>query len=484
MKGLVRQERRALLNTLAFIVLAVAARLGAALLSGEAAPFVEAAATLAVGLGLIKLAGVVIFRIGAPAAGALVPRIVEDLAVVVACIVWGMLRLRVAGVDPASLVTTSALITGIVALSMQDTLGNVLGGILLELDHSVALGDWVRLDDLSGRVVQIRWRHTTIRTRNGERVIVPNAALLKSRFVVLGNPDQEEVRLRRWVWFDVDFDVPASRVIAAAEQALDGAAVPNVAAEPRPDCALMELALGQCRYALRYWLADPQKDDGTDSAVRLHLLAALERAGISPSMPKALSIASTEHERREQQRADERAARLGALRQVDLFAPLSAEELAAVARHLVRAPFLAGEVITRQGALAHWLYLLVSGEAEVWVESAQAPRRRVALLEPGTVFGEMGMLTGEPRRATVTARSDVLCYRLDKPGFEEVLRARPALAEAMSRVIASRSGGLAQAIDDAHAEAASGAPRARSLVERIRDFFGIESVGAAPRRAA
>ncbi len=484
MKRFILLERRALLNTLAFIALSLAARYGAALASGESARFVEAVATLATGLGLIKLAGIVLLRIGAPAAGALVPRIVEDLTVVVACIAWGLLQLRVAGVDPASLVTTSALITGVVALSMQDTLGNVLGGILLELDHSVALGDWVRLDDLAGRVVQIRWRHTTIRTRNGERVIVPNAALIKSRFVVLGNPDREALRLRRWVWFDVDFDVPASRVIAAAEQALDGAKVANVAAEPRPDCALMELALGQCRYALRYWLTDPQKDDGTDSAVRLHVLAALERAGISPSLPKALSIASTENERQEKQRADERDARLAALRRVDLFAPLSAEELGALARHLVRAPFLAGEVITRQGAVAHWLYLLVSGEAEVWIESAQAPRRRVALLEPGTVFGEMGMLTGEPRRATVTARSDLLCYRLDKPGFEEVLRARPALAEAMSKVIASRSGGLAQAIDDAQAEAASGAARARSLVERIRSFFGIDPGADASRRAA
>ena len=199
--------RRALLNTAGFTVACAALAYGARLQDGDTARFIAAAALLATGFALIKLAGIVLLRMAAPAAGLRVPRIVEDLSVVAACIAWAILRLRLAGVDLASLVTTSALVTGLIALSMQDTLGNVLGGLLLELDRSIALGDWVRLDDLSGRVVEIRWRHTTIRTRNGERIIVPNAALIKSRFLVLGDPDKEPVRLRRWVWFDVDFDV-------------------------------------------------------------------------------------------------------------------------------------------------------------------------------------------------------------------------------------------------------------------------------------
>lgn len=479
---LLRRERGALANTAAFIALALLAWLAAGLLDPPHAGLVEAAAVLAVGLGAIKLAGIVLFRLAAPGVGAAAPRIVEDLAVIAACVAWGLARLRLSGVDPASLVTTSALLTGLVAFSMQDTLGNVLGGVLLELDRSVRLGDWVRLDDLSGRVIEIRWRHTTLRTGNGERIVVPNASLIKSRFTVIGNPDREDVRWRRSIGFEVDFDIPASRVVAAAEQALAAAEIAHVLREPKPECVLADIELGQCRYALRYWLDDPGADSGTDGRVRLHLLAALERSGISPSLPKAIAYEVLDNERRQAARmARETEHRVAALRKVDLFTPLSDQEVRRLSRHLVHAPFLAGDVVTRQGAIAHWLYILMQGQADVWAEVPDAPRRHVATLAPPTVFGEMGMLTGEPRRATVVARTDLVCYRVDKPAFEELLHARPALAEAMSAVLAARAGGLAQVLADARDEA--GVPH-ESLLSRIRVFFGLDAGQNPGRRAA
>ena len=136
--------------------------------------------------------------------------------------------------------------------------------------------------------------------------------------------------------------------------------------------------------------------------------------------------------------------RLKALRGVGIFASFSEAELRALAERLVYAPFARGDVITRQGMVAHWLYILVAGEAEVWLEQ-QGGRRLLTTLPAGNVFGEMGMLTGEPRRATVTAKSDVECYRLDKAGFEEVIRSRPAIVEEMAAILTERNMQLATA---------------------------------------
>jgi CRP-like cAMP-binding protein len=216
----------------------------------------------------------------------------------------------------------------------------------------------------------------------------------------------------------------------------------------------------------------------------VHLLAALERSGITPSLPKqvAYQVKDTE-ERHAVKRTREIELRVRALRGVDLFAPLSLEELRSLAANLVHAPFAAGDVMTRQGAAAHWLYILLEGEAEVWVDAAGAPRSRVATLSRGNIFGEMGMMTGEPRRATVIAKSDVECDRLDKAGFEDVLRARPALAEEMSHVLAARASGLRQVIQDARAEAAS-QPHAESLLARIRAFFALDAGQSGTARTA
>ncbi len=120
-----------------------------------------------------------------------------------------------------------------------------------------------------------------------------------------------------------------------------------------------------------------------------------------------------------------------------LFAALSDAERDRLAEHLVYAPFVKGDTITRQGAVAHWLYLIISGEADVCFDTP-AGRTQVSTIMAGEVFGEMGMLTGEPRHATVIARTNVECYRLDKAGFETVLRTRPDIAGELSRVLVER----------------------------------------------
>ena len=472
-------DRGAVRHTLIFLAVSLAAEFAGALIevmgAASAGGIVRDTAIVATGLALIRLAALAIFRSVLPTAGVTPPRIAEDIVLAFAFIAWIMLRLRLGGLDLASLVTTSAVITAVLAFAMQDTLGNVLGGLFIELDGSISIGDWIKLDDLSGRVVEIRWRHTAIRTRNGEVVIVPNSTLMKSRFAVLGNPDEEEVRWRRWIWFDVSHEESVAKVLAAAEQAIAGADIPNVAAEPRPSCVLMELDPSYSRYALRYWLSDPLFDDATDTAVRAHLLAALRRAGIALAMPQYVIHRIKEGEaRRAVLHEREIDTRLAALRGVEIFARLSPDELRALADRLVPAPFAAGDVMTRQGAIAHWLYILTDGEAEVWVDAPGAPRRHVARIGPGNVFGEMGMMTGEARSATVTAKTDVQCYRLDKAGFADIIRSRPALAEEISSVLAARASGLRQAVEDAQAEAAANRGQKETLLERIRSFFGLE----------
>jgi CRP-like cAMP-binding protein len=248
----------------------------------------------------------------------------------------------------------------------------------------------------------------------------------------------------------------------------------------------MEFGPGEHKYALRYWLTDPEADDAVDTQVRLHLVAAFQRAGIALALPEYVFHQIKENQARQDNlRARETERRMAALESVELFATLTAEERRQLAAHLVPAPFAAGDVMTRQGAVAHWLYLLVAGEADVWLDGQGGERRKVATLAPGQVFGEMGMMTGEPRRATVTAKTDAECYRLDKAGFREILVARPALAEAISQVLAARASGLQQASDEARAAAARMHPD--TLLERIRTFFGIQaarSTAASPSGSA
>jgi len=430
-------------------------------------------ASVLVGLVLIRLGVIFVFRVALEALRARPARIVEDLFTAALFAGWGFVWLRLAGVELASLVTTSAIITAVLAFSMQETLGNVLGGVVLQLDHSIRVGDWVRVDDVSGRIVEITWRHTAIETRNGETVVVPNGWMMRNRFTVIGTRADPDGPWRRWIRLNVDLDAAPGDVCRVLEDAVRNAAIENVAPAPPPSAVLMELGPRHGAYALRYWMIERGPDDATDGRVRTHLVAALARNGMKLGVPYQEQLDLHDNEAHRHAQAElERSRRLAALAAVDLFAPLSDAERAELAPHLVYAPFVAGDVITRQGAIAHWLYLIVSGTADVWYETADG-RRAVSMLGPGQVFGEMGMMTGEPRRATVTARTDVACYRLDKSGFAAVLRNRPDIAESISKILFAREAEL-----DGRRQSAASEPRGaphRDILERIRGFFGIDA---------
>jgi small-conductance mechanosensitive channel/CRP-like cAMP-binding protein len=433
-------------------------------------------ATLVVGFAIIRLAGMTLFRVVLPASRVDAPRIVEDIVLILAYVGWGMVRLRYAGLDLSGIIATSAVITAVLAFSMQDTLGNILGGIALQLDDSVGVGDWIKVDEVTGRVVDIRWRFTAVETRNWETVVIPNSVLMKGKFLVLGRRQGQPAQWRRWVWFNVELRVPPARVIRIVEAALRDATVPNVSARPAPNCVIMDFEHGYGRYALRYWLTDLAVDDPTDSAVRTHIYAALQRAGIQIAIAEHRLNVTKETEKRAQVvRSRDVSRRQDMLQDVDLFRELTEEERIKLAERLVYTPFAAGSQMTRQGSVAHWLYIITAGEAEVHIESPNGAMRLVNTLHAGDIMGEMGLITGAPRSATVTAKTDVESYRLDKPAFTEILQTRPALAEVISGILAARKVALESALrdaDDARVERAV-ADQSTEILKRIRRFFGL-----------
>ncbi|MFL5250976.1 MAG: mechanosensitive ion channel family protein, partial [Myxococcales bacterium] len=135
-----------------------------------------------------------------------IANIVHDLALGAAYILAVIGMLHRSGVQLSGIIATSAVVTVVLGLSLQATLGNVLGGIALQLDDSIHIGDWLQLPSgQQGKVKAIRWRHTVVETRNWDTVIVPNASLLNDNILILGAREDQPTQHRMWVYFNVDF---------------------------------------------------------------------------------------------------------------------------------------------------------------------------------------------------------------------------------------------------------------------------------------
>ncbi|HEX9011123.1 MAG TPA: mechanosensitive ion channel family protein [Holophagaceae bacterium] len=477
-----RKVRRALIPfALWLAALALGLGLSAAGLEARARDTFAAAGLLR-DLTLINLAGLLLFDLALPRLGLGVAEIVADLSLGLAYLLAILGTLRASGMNPSSLLATSAVVTGVIGLSLQATLGNILGGVALQLDDSVRVGDWLQLENgKQGRVTAIHWRHTVLETRDWDTLIVPNAALLAGSIQILGKREGQPTQHRMWVYFNVDFRFPPGEVIAAVDRALQEAPVPNVAADPKPHCICYDFARDTrdsfAYYAVRYWLTDLAKDDPTSSLVRQRIHAALKRAGIPLAVPAAsvfLSQDDPEHARRKEAREVDR--RLAALESISLFEALTPEEKARIAPRIRPAPFTAGEVITRQGAEAHWLYVLVKGEVEVRLQSEGGEARVVGTLRAPDFFGEMGVMTGARRSTTVAALGEVECFRIEKGDFQQILAERPAIAGAISGVLARRQVellALQERLDADERERRLRDEHGRILAG-IRSFFGLD----------
>ncbi len=474
-----REERKSVFNTLVFFLICLSGQFISGLM--HALQFATLAGVLhetfviGAGIALIRLWGLLIFRIILPRVHFTLPRIAEDIFVIMAYMGWGMVRLRYAGLDLGSILATSAMITAVVAFAMQDTLGNILGGLALQLDNSIQIGDWIKVDDISGRVVDIRWRSTLVETRNWETVVFPNSQLMKNKFLVLGRRSDEPAKLRRWIWFGVGLGTTPTKVIKAVEEAFLRAEINNVAKTPAPNCVLMEIDKGYARYALRYWLTDLAADDPTDGVMRWHVYTALERSGIKLAEQNVQYV-------REKEKHDEAAhrsellRRVKTLKRVELFKQMTDDELHKLASRLKYAPFAKGNMITKQGEIGqHWLFVIINGETEVYLEMPNGEKRTLNLLSRGDFFGEMSLMTGAPRVASVIARTDVECYRLDKTAVEEIMVERPSIAEEISHILVQRRAQLDSAMQNI-SEASLNKEihqQRNEVLATIKRFFGL-----------
>ena len=401
-----------------------------------------------------------------------IPKILDDFVIALAMVAYGIFRLDAVGVNLAGLITTSAVITGALAFSAQETLGNLWGGIALQVEKTCRIGDWVRIDNVTGQVVSIRWRYMAVATNANETIVIPNSNVMKNRITVIGRRGEEAAAWIRYLPFELEFDHSPAHVIEVLERAFDDAEIPDVGRDPPPRIACAGFKESGVEYSVAYKLQEQSSYWRSDSNIRVHLFAALARHGIGIPYPRR--VVEMRGDMRVEIESRDRQRRLDVLAANELFRSLTDEERDSLADALHYCPYVPGDVVFRAGDSADSLNLLAEGEVQVVSEDAGV-RHELARLTAPSYFGEMGLLLGQPRAATVIAATRALCYRLDKQGFDAVIQARPELAEEMARVLMQRQAendATLRALDADAARQNSG--KATEMVRRIRHFFGLD----------
>jgi len=262
------------------VVLSASAILLGGMAGASLGTLVQVVSVLTLGIGLVAIAGLVVFDLVLARVGVDVPSILRDLLLVSVAVALVMGFLRLAGLDLFSLVTTSAVLTAVIGLALQSTIANVFGGLGLQLDRTLGRGEWIEVGSRVGRILEIGWRSTRIVTKDGDTVFVPNSELVAGEVLNFSRPTGAH---RMTVRIGFDYRHPPGQVRGVLVAAVRD--VPGVLEQPPPDCGPHDFGESAIVYGLRYWIADFEHDTVIDEEVRTRIWHAAQRAGLEIPYP-------------------------------------------------------------------------------------------------------------------------------------------------------------------------------------------------------
>ena len=367
-------------------------------------------------------------------------------------------------VNLGGILTTSAIITAVIGLALQDTLGNLFSGLALHLEKSVRVGDMMRAGETYGTVEQLSWRAMKLRTMDGNILLVPNSVAGRERLEIYPRPGLPVARFLR---IGLEYDASPVLVRETLESAIRGVA--GIARHPARKAYMKSFEPYSVVYELRYWLEDYGNYLEIDSIVRERVWYAVHRAGLHIPIP---FIRQYQYQAGSLAPEPRGSAIEPVVRELDLFAPLSDAERGRIADAAAERRYAPGEIIVREGDRTSSMFVVASGRAGVSIHGAGGDTRPLAVLEVGSAFGEISLLTGEPRTATVRAVTETVLVEIDKATLEPILRENPALCQELEKVIAERRRGAADLFEATREEAAR-TPERTALAERIARFFGV-----------
>ncbi len=357
--------------------------------------------------------------------GITVPQLIRDVTSLVVYVTLGAVLLHTLGVKVTGLIATSAVLTVVVGLAFQQTLGNLLAGLALAWEQRLPTGSWIDFNEQAMRIEESGWRSILLRTKLGDRILVPNADIAAAQVILLSGGERPvAVPVRLGLSYSVPPD-EAKRILFAV-----GADTPLILADPAPKILTVAFDDSSILYECRLWTRVPWERNEITDTFLTRAFAALARQGLEVPFPQL-----TLHQAPKKTVADLHDRRLQGLIQARLFAGLPEEALDTVARNCGLQRFAPGEAVVHQGDESTALFVVISGDAIVLHNGRELSR--VSVTE---IFGEGAFMTGNPRAATVRAGRDSLeVLKISKKSLGSLCEHHPELTGKLAERLAERT---------------------------------------------
>ncbi len=363
-------------------------------------------------------------------------------------------------------ISTLAVIGGGLGLGLgfglQDITKNFVSGLILLFERPIKPGDFLEMEGIKGYIQEISTRSTLITTQDGAEVFIPNSFFTNHRFTNWSYSSfTARIRIKASVAYGSDLVIVTELLLRSAYQES------RVLSDPSPEVLFMGFGDNSLDFELRAWINPIDEEPEIRSNLNFTIEYLFRQNNISipfpqrdiwvrnsPDLPLVKnSVGHTNGENKELTDSQKLKASVNKINlvkppqltvkdmllKVDYFKNLNALEI----RKLIQVGYQRNlepeEILFKENQAGDAFYIILSGSVEVYVEKIN---KHLANLDSGSFFGELSLMLGLPRTATVKAREKTILFGINQENFKKLLMYNPDLYNVIITTLTERKNEL------------------------------------------
>jgi small-conductance mechanosensitive channel/CRP-like cAMP-binding protein len=408
-----------------------------------------------------------------------VPRLIKDLFATLIVIIGITVIVGTIFQKPVTGIwATSSVIGFVLGFALRNLILDIFTGLAINVDGSYKIGDWIHVHSRNeveyiGCILEINWRTTCIKTTENNIIVVPNSTIGQAVVTNFSAPDP----LSRFeLLFHFDFSIPLERclrvLLAGAKQAIGDEGIEG---DPEPKVKVNKVTDMSVEYMVRYWIY-PAKTSPSRARhlVIQNILHNLSIAEIKLAYPKRDIFYSKMPANHID--GNSLKGKIAILSSIELFHNIKQESLNILAESVKILTFNASETVVKIGDEGNSMFVIIEGLLDVYIyNESEHEEVKVNSVYAGQFFGEMALLTGEPRSATIVAVTDVVAYEITYDNMMAVVNYDPEILEIIGQVIAERQMQQKYLLEYINNKALTEETKNMTdeILRRIKSFFGL-----------